>query len=117
MLLKEHYEQARSATSRAPEEYRVYLRLLVSDCAALVSDLRGLSVSMDPQDRRILRNSLMALLADLVEGALDGTGLTHHEAAPIVSSHLERVVAEMGKHLYHEHGPMGEESIGVLAQT
>jgi hypothetical protein len=118
MLLEEHYAKARTATEEVPEEHRLYLRLLISDCAALVSDLRGLSLALSPDNRVLLRNSLTALLTDLVECALSGTGLTHHEAAPIVTEYLRSMVDEMGHHVALEqtHSLAGEPA-PVLAEA
>jgi hypothetical protein len=94
-FVEEYYEEARKVADRAPQEVRRDLRILVGDCAILVSDLHRLNDYLDPQDRGLLRKGMSALLAELSEFALSGTGLTHPEAGPIVARRLASVVEEM----------------------
>jgi hypothetical protein len=94
-FVEEYYQEARKAADLAPEEYRKHLRVLIGDMAMLVSDLHRLNGYMDPQDRRPLSRGLAALLVELSEFALSGTGLTHPEAGPIVARRLTATISEM----------------------
>lgn len=94
-FVEEYYGEARKTADQAPEEYRKHLRVIIGDLAMLVSDLHRLNRYLDPQDRRPLSKSLAALLVELSEFALSGTGLTHPEAGPIIARRLATAISEM----------------------
>jgi hypothetical protein len=117
-FVEEHYDEAREVAGQAPQEYRKHLRLLVGDCAILVSDLHRLNGYLGPQDRRLLCSGMAALLAELAEFALSGTGLTHPEAAPIIARHLRKVVEDMdGRTVQEQSASAVDAAARILAEA